>query len=617
MLRTGFWRDRTVSVRTWSIFAVYLALSAVFCGPIFVHPLAEGAGDWDQHTLYYAAVMRNAAFGDLPFWNPWYCGGNVLWANPQASLVSPVYLLALVMPITLAMKINVLAHYVTGCIGMHLVVRRIIGVKDIAVVVYLVSLFVFSGAMALHLAAGHTIYLPVLLLPLLVYCFWQAAGGRRPSRASGRPEPVEGRRSVLLGAAVVGFSILNGGSHVLPLAAVLLGGLGVAALVAGRTPKPLIVAAAILVLGCAYAAPRIAPVMAFTRSPYFKDTRPVKQPDFMSLQMLVVSFWDPAQHLIKGKVTPGVQWYGWQEYGNYLGRAGATLVLISAAWILVFRWRAHWREVSTALVLVMVLLLTAGEFAPNAPARWLRTLPLISNFRIPSRYTMLVSLTGALCVAFAARAWESLQRASRWRWFVVPLCVAGISEIVLMNRRHLENVFVLAADTQSHLFDRAAPTVAEHQLVTPGGPRVHRSFMLDSMLAGLSTLDCYEPLQVKSVAQPGPMAITGEGDVTITEQTFSPNRVTARVVVGPEPARVILNENFAAGWTANAGRVRAALPTRRPSVVLPAGYSDIVAFSYVPPGLWIGLAILVAAAGVSVVVWTRSTRLVDDDLPQH
>jgi hypothetical protein len=263
----------------------------------------------------------------------------------------------------------------------------------------------------------------------------------------------------------------------------------------------------------------------------------------------------------------------------------------------------------------MALLLTAGEFAPNAPARWLRILPLISNFRIPSRYTMLVSLTGALCVAFAARAWESLQRGSRWRWLVMPLCVAGICEIVLVNRRHLENVFVLAADRQSHLFERGAPTVAEHQLGTPGGPRVHRSFMLDSMLAGLSALDCYEPLRVSSVAQPGPMAISGEGDVTITDQTFSPNRVMARVVVGREPARVILNENFAAGWTSNAGRVRAALPTRQPSVVLPAGYSDVVAFSYAPPGLGIGLAILVVAAGISVVVWARSKRSDDGSRP--
>ena len=583
-------RERILSARTWSIVAVYFGLCGLFCWPIFVQPLAQGAGDWDQHTLYYAAVMRDAAFGDLPFWNPWYCGGNVLWANPQTSLVSPVYLLALAVPITLAMKINVLAHYVAGCIGMHLVVRRLVGLESLAVVVYVVSLFVFSGAIALHLAAGHTIYLPVLLLPFLVYCFWRAADGRP--------------RSALLGAVVFGFSILNGGSHVVPLAAVLLGGMGVAALVAGRTPRPLIVAAVILILGCAYAAPRIVPVMAFIRSPYFQDTRPVKEPDFMSLDMLRVSFWNPEQHAIKAKVTPGVQLYGWQEYGNYMG-AGATLALVSAAWILVFRWRAHWREVSTALLLVVALLLTAGEFAPYAPARWLRTLPLISNFRIPSRYTLLVSLTGALCVAFAARAWENLQPASRWRWLVALACVAGIGEIVLVNRRAFDNVFVLAADTQSRLFERTAPTVSEHQFGTPGGPRVHRSYMLDSMLAGVSPLDCYEPLKVKSVAQPGPMAITGEGDVTMTDQTFSPNRVTARAVVGTEPARVLLNENFTAGWTSNAGRVRAALPTRQPSVELPAGYSAIVSFSYVPPGLWMGLGILAVAVSLSVVAWRK------------
>jgi len=185
----------------------------------------------------------------------------------------------------------------------------------------------------------------------------------------------------------------------------------------------------------------------------------------------------------------------------------------------------------------------------------------------------------------------------------MPLCIAGTCELVLVNRRPFENVFVLAADTQSHLFDRTAPAVAEHQLWTPGGPRVARSFMLDSMLGGLSPLDCYEPLQVRRAAQPGPMTIDGEGDVTITDQTFSPNRVTARAVVGREPARVTLNENLAAGWTSNAGDVSAAPTTRRPSVVLPAGYSDVVEFRYVPPGLWIGLAILVVAAGLSVVVW--------------
>ncbi len=588
----------------WPLAAVYAILSTGFCWPLFAHPLAAGPGDWDQHILYYAAVLRNAAFGDLPFWNPWYCGGNVLWANPQMSLVSPVYLLALVMPLTLAMKINILAHYLAACFGMHLIVRRIIGVRGTAATVFLVSLFVFSGAIALHLRAGHTVYLPVLLLPLLVYCFWQASAGKT--------------RGVVLGGAVVGFSILNGGMHVAPLAAVLLGALGLGALVFGRKVTPLVLAGVIFVLGCAYAAPRIAPAVAFIRSADFHDTRPVKDPDFMSAKMLWTAFFSASQHTLRGKVTPGVQLYGWQEYGNYLGWFGAALALGSAGWILVFRRRReHWREGASAFALVFVVLLTAGEFAEYAPAKLLRHVPLISSFRIPSRYTMLVPLAGAVCAAFAVRALEATRLASRLRWPVAIACVIGVCQLVFVNRQSFQDLFILSADTQGRLFERATPTVVPEALMTPGGPRVHRTFMLDSMLAGVSPLDCYEPLQVAQTAEPGPVAILSAGNVTFFRQAFSPNRVQAWVVVGHDPARVVLNQNFAAGWTTSAGPAVRDPDSRRPSVVLPAGYAGPIAFTFVPPGLWIGFAICALAIAFSIVVWRAAATPGPQSTPDH
>ena len=574
----------------WSLAAVYAILSTGFCWPLFAHPLAAGPGDWDQHILYYAAVLRNAAFGDLPFWNPWYCGGNVLWANPQVSLVSPVYLLALVMPLTLAMKINILAHYLAGCFGMHLIVRRVIGVRGTAVTVFLVSLFVFSGAIVMHLGAGHTVYLPVLLLPLVVYCFWQASAGKT--------------RSVVLGGAVVGFSILNGGMHVAPLIAVLLGLLGLGSLAFGRRVTPLVLAGVMFVLGCAYAAPRIAPAVAFIRSPDFHDTRPVKEPDFMSAEMLWTAFFSGSQRTLRGKVTPGVQLYGWQEYGNYLGWFGAALALGSAGWIVVFRRRReHWREGASAFALVVVLLLTAGEFATYAPATMLRHVPLISSFRIPSRHTLLVPLLGAVCAAFAARHLEATRLASRWRRLIAITCVIGVCQLVLVNRQIFHDLFILSADTQWRLFERATPTVVPEAVVTPGGPRVHRTFMLDSMLAGVSPLHCYEPLKVAQTAQPGPVAIQGVGNVTFFRRTFSPNRVEAWVVVGHDPARVVLNQNFAAGWATSVGPVVRDPVSNRPSVVLPSGYAGRVAFTFVPPGLWIGLVICAVAVALSLVVW--------------
>jgi hypothetical protein len=99
--------------------AAYAVLSTAFCWPLFAQPYAGGTGDWDQHSYYYASFLRSALAGQWPFWNPWSCGGNVLWQNPQVSVISPVYLLAQVVPLALAMKINVLGHYLAGCAGMH------------------------------------------------------------------------------------------------------------------------------------------------------------------------------------------------------------------------------------------------------------------------------------------------------------------------------------------------------------------------------------------------------------------------------------------------------------------------------------------------------------------
>lgn len=169
-------------------------------------------------------------------------------------------------------------------------------------------------------------------------------------------------------------------------------------------------------------------------------------------------------------------------------------------------------------------------------------------------------------------------------------------------------MFILSAETQAKLFERITPTIAEREVLTSDGPRVHRTYMLDSMMAGVSPLNCYEPLRARIVAYPGPVAIGGEGDVAVSESTFSPNRVAATVTVGRDPARVVLNQNFAQGWSTNVGTAERDPKSRLPSVLLPAGYSGPVSFTFVPPGLWAGLALWLIAIGASVAIWRTSAQ---------
>ena len=582
-------------MRRTSYLAAYLALSVFFCWPLFAQPLAGGNGDWDQHTFYYASVLRSVADGQLPFWNPWYCGGNVLWANPQVSLVSPVYLLSFVMPLTLAMKVNVVAHYLVGFIGMHLLLRRVVKLQSPAVVVYCASLFVFSGGLALHTRTGHVNFLPVFLLPLLLYCFFRLTAGHI--------------RSLLYGGAVLAFAVLNGGSHVVPLATILLGAVGLGALVGGRAIKPLILAASIVVLGCVYAAPKLIPIGAFIKSAEFQDRRPVKHPDFMSLDMLQRALADGTQGTDL-KIPGGVQKYGWHEYGNYMGWFGAALAALAAIWILAFRWRrAHWRETSLAIAFIAALVMAAGEFSAFAPANWIRSLPGLENFRIPSRNILLVPLAGSLCIAFAVRTEEDRPWQSIARVMAELLCVVGILQLSLMNREAYRDVFIMApTGTESQVFGVGMPTIAPREPASAALSRLgENSNLIRSMGEGVSPLNCYEQLIVRRVAQPGPAGIVGSDNVTVSSSTFTPNRVDADVRVASVAAdKVVLNQNFADGWSTNFGAAHRDADSGRPFTVIPGSYSGPIRFSFTPPGFWMGLGIFCVGVLASLFVWMNS-----------
>ena len=43
----------------------------------------------------HAAVLSVKRFGQLPLWNPWYCGGLSAMGEPQARFASPTFLLSL------------------------------------------------------------------------------------------------------------------------------------------------------------------------------------------------------------------------------------------------------------------------------------------------------------------------------------------------------------------------------------------------------------------------------------------------------------------------------------------------------------------------------------------
>jgi hypothetical protein len=575
---------------------LYGILAALFCAPLFSHPLALGRFDWDQHLFYYAEVLKNVLeYAQPPFWSPWYCGGNVMWQNPQVALLSPVYPLATVMPLALAMKINIVLHYWIAFIGMHLLLTRVIGVRFLPAVVLLASMFTLSGAMAMHLAVGHPVFLPAFYVPLLMFFFFRAieTGAVRPA---------------LYAAALVALTMFSGGLHIVPMELVAIGVFAVCAAVARRSWRPLVLAAVIGAAGAAYAAPKLAPAIEFVTSDRFWDARePIAHPDRMSPLMMWRAYTDASQDI--GSTVDKVQRHGWWEYGNYVGTFTIVLIALSIVWSWIMppspgRWLAR----ALGITSVVFLVLSAGEFYPFAPAVALRHVPWLSFFRIPSRFTIGFVLFGALTAGAAARS--ALDRLVRPRQpalslpkgklVVATMCAIALLQIALVNRTHFRETFLDAPLDGGFRVFHGSQTLARD---ADGGPSAANSSMLRAAMRGQPLFSCSEGLQLARNADVHDPLVWAEGHAKISSVAFSPNRVQFSAVGGPEPSRVFLNQNSAPGWRGTAGPVLLDRQSGRMFVELAPFQTGRFAFSFVPPGLMMGSVLFLVAIAATALVW--------------
>jgi hypothetical protein len=199
---------------------------------------------------------------------------------------------------------------------MHVLLTRIMGLRFLPGVVFLASVFALSGSMAMHLAYGHATFLPAFYLPLLLYFFCLALESGAIKHA-------------VIGGAIFALIVFSGGMHIVPMAAMVVGMLGLVSSISRRDWRPLAMASIVGIGGVLFAAPKIVPGILFLTGPQFHDARIVTHPDLMTLEMLMRSLIDPYQH--RGLRFEG-QIYSWIEYGNYVGLPFVLATAASVAW---------------------------------------------------------------------------------------------------------------------------------------------------------------------------------------------------------------------------------------------------------------------------------------------
>jgi hypothetical protein len=598
------------SRRDLAVYLLYGALSIAFCSPLFAHPAGVGTLDWDQHFFYYAQVLKNVLeYAQPPFWSPWYCGGNVLWQNPQTALLSPVYPLTAVAGLPLAMKLNIVLHYWAGFIGMHLLLTRIAGVSFLPIVVYLASLFTLAGGHAMHVAVGHTVFLPAFYLPWLVYFLLRALHTRTI-------------RPALYGGAVLALMIYNGGLHIVWMTVPAVAVFATALAVALRDWRPIAVAIVVGVSGAAYAAPKLLPVVLYVASDRFWDARdPTPRPDRMTAAMMLRAYADPSQD-IGSKISASEQQHDWLEYGDYIGTLGAVLIAAALIWFLASAAAVgHLRPwttgtevhanrqlralgVASAVTALFFFVWSAGEFSALAPAALLRHLPFLSSFRIPSRLTIIVVFFGGLAAAMFVRrivdaiAWTTIARVA-----ASMICAVAVLQLLVVNRAHFRDKFSASPLESGFRVLKGTGILVRDIFVNP---YVANAPMLRALMNDQAVMWCYEVLQLKRGADAERPLVWTDGPAKISSVAFTPNRVQFSAIGGDARTRVFLNQNYAAGWRSDAGPVQLDPQAGgRMYVELAPGQTGRFAFAFSPPGLMTGVVGLMLAVAASAFAWRR------------
>jgi len=579
------------SSRGVALFLLALVAAFAYSHPIFRDFDNWGIQDWDQH-LFYHAVPRYTLlrYHQFPFWNPWYCGGAPLLANPQSRFLSPTYLCVLLLGAVRGIKVEILLHLVIGLAGTYRLARGF-GTSRCGSVLS-ASLFVFNSSFALNLTVGMTWFLSTAYLPWAFHFYRRATVDLRWSAASG------------LSLALV---FLGGGIYPLVIALLFLSAYALFsfALERSRTRRALLALLLSVLFAFSLSAVKAIPALMYLKG------RPRLIDDYSgySLSSLAFSLFSRDQGLVaieraldpvRAGFVGGVSWF-MDENGMYVGFAAAAL----GVWGFLSRTR---RRPALALCAILSLWLAFGSRAPLSLWELIRSLPVFSSMRVAQRYRIVFLLAFSLFAGSGLDALLDRLRRFRPRFPSAPLAAAAVlvisADLILVGRGVFREAFPIPPQRPPRpgAFRQlqAFPSYDRAGWITAASDARRSSWggLLPAFLANLGVIDAYESAEVPRMAIPvsDPRY---RGEVFLEEtggraaiRLWTPNRLLVETEAS-SPGYLVVNQNYDPGWKiAGGGKVEerrgliaVKIPSRRASVGL----------YYQAPGFRVGL--IASAAG--------------------
>lgn len=559
-------------------------------------PASKIAWHWDEHFYFLhedAARITIARFGELPAWNPYYCGGIPGIGNPQDVSLSPDFLLRLAFGTSAGRRLATLLFVLLGMEGTFRWARK----HDASVLGAALAGIAFATS-ARFVGLVHDGWLHMFAFELMP---WAAlafeAGIDRPKWR-------------LLGGFVLAWMVCCGGTYVVPYTGVLLGCLLVAHLVRAAAPggagrlgakRALFSLGSMIGASAAFAAPRVLPMLSVIgEHPRYFYTPEATFPGDAIAGLALAPTDAHLGELLHSSIP------GW----NYVG----TITFLLAAFAVVTFDR---RALAFALLAVAFGALSCGEQGPFAPWTLLHKLPIFSQLRTPYRFIVVAGLAVSLAAARGVTRLEdapgALARLVR-RWLGKPAqthreafvlgALATALSLFVAGRAAAQTVGAQVL-TAGSAYDMAAPVRYDDAFEQARGNRWDAQVY---PAASRGTLACFEETEFpQSPELRGDRAreeFVLHGDATVARTRWSPTKISLHVVAG-EPFVLAVNQNYHPAWRASVGEPFSSEGLL--SVRAPAGDYELT-LTYRDYSIYAGVALSLAALAGSAWVLVGMLR---------
>jgi hypothetical protein len=545
----------------------------------------SGVLDWDVETAHrYLVTLSLRRYGEMPFWNPFACGGFPAWGYIEGAptLVSPWLLPYLALPIMAAVRLEVIGMGLLGAVGAYAMAGQL--TRSAPARALVVALWAVNGRWALQAAAGHTWHLAYALMPWCFYFFERARADR-------------GRFAPLFGLAVM-FAMLvyGGGIYPLPHTVLALGLYALTLVVLERSPSPL--APLVISGGLAFglAAPKLWPMLVtFARSPRLVDST-----EWLDVHAFLTLLTSRDQGMTSSPVHLP---YGWHENGMYISVVGVVVLVVACACV----WGR--RESALKLVGLVFVALGFGAFGRMAPWSLLHAhAPFFGSQHVPTRFlypaVLLLSVVAASGLGRVLERWPRLEIVAAVVVLGLAVDVARVARVPMTQTMKLAPA-AIDADPVFH-FDETAHNAVHDRRLQASGYLAMRSNRGVIACYGVPTLAAIGARSVTDPRYRGEAYVetmnAGDTPVAARIVEWSPNHAVVTLDAAAPGSFVVYNMNFDQGWRSDAGPV----VSRDDKVAVRMDEPRArVTFTYRPPYFTAGLLVCILTLAASAAVFWR------------